>query len=95
MGTVVDGLHLYQLVEVSVDYLAPGHLEGVGGQGMGLLICHCKLPWGLVVVRRITAFLLDIEEFLIDGSAREENGGYANDEPEDKGNGLVDGKLGI
>ena len=44
MGTVVDGLHLYQLVEVGVDYLAPGHLEGVGGQGMGLLICHCKLP---------------------------------------------------
>ena len=43
MGTVVDGLHLDQLVEVGVDDLTPGHFEGVGGQGMGLFIGNCKL----------------------------------------------------
>ena len=92
---MVDSLHLDQLVEIGVDNLAPGHFEGVGGQGMGLFIGNCKLSWGLVVVRRITAFLLNIEEFLIDGRAREEDGGDADDESEDKGDGLIDGKWGI
>ena len=59
---------------------------------MGLLIGDCKLPRGLVVVRRVTAFLLNIEEFLIDSCAREEDCGDTNDESEDKGDGLVDGK---